>query len=49
MVLVKLAGDVVGRAGVLVRQRWIGFIVQDGVFFDLPEIVLFFLEREERE
>lgn len=49
VVLVKLAGDVVGRAGVLVRQRWIGFIVQDGVFFDLPEVVLFFLEREERE
>jgi hypothetical protein len=49
VVLIKFAGDIVRRAGVLMRKDWIGFIVHDGVFFDLPEVGLFLLERKERK
>lgn len=49
VVLVELASDVMRRAGVLMRKRWIGFIVHDGIFFDLPQVRFLLLERKERQ
>ena len=36
-----------GRAGILMRKCRVGFIIHDGVFFDLSQVVFFLLVRAE--